>query len=43
VSRVLPWVLAVAALGFGVWKAPPGLFTAWSLTTVPTGERLSQV
>jgi hypothetical protein len=42
-NRVLPWGLALAALALGVWQAPPGLFTPWSLSTLPAGERLSSV
>jgi len=41
--RVFPWLVVVAALVFGALRAPPGLFTPWSISTLPPGERLSSV
>ncbi len=42
-SRFLPWALVVAALTFGASRAPTGLFTPWSLASLPPGESLSSV
>ncbi len=40
-TRVLPLVAALAALAFAVWQAPTGLFTPWSVTSLPTGRQLA--